>query len=424
MKKNVLLLITLLLTLVATGQPARLHLPTDKPIKAKDLARAWTNPEVFCLQLTFDQGDSNFRESDLDIMDSAYNIAFDRQSPRLYTMSIEAYGNAYNKELMYARVESVYRYFTMRGHEVVPVRYAYNPISCSCHGDTMELLRFEVPTDKQVYDCAELPESRKLLNKDIDLTGSILVTFRHNPEECLGGTSGCYLPRQDSTVQGTLTQLILPKGSIYSVHGTKDTCPAGVTISIEEHLDCKEIIDKFFLVPHRRQIILPVGYVVLHSSFNRKAGECSRELPDSIFIRFPVTEEQVEAKLRVFAKTYSDKGAEFKSLSTKKIKQGPFLMLQAALDPSQFDTIYLAKRIAPEEASTYLYSVDSPQEQSSVTINVGKKELYFKPFRIGRQGDYEYKKQFRAMLRIIEEEENLDEGVKTDTRNDGDEEID
>ncbi len=421
--KRLLLLLCLLPAVVAMGQrTSGLHIPSEKPMKPKELARAWVQPQVFCLQLQFDEGDSNYRERDLDLLDSAYNIAFDRNSPRLYTMSIEAYGDAGNGALMQARVESVYRYFTMRGGEMMPVRYAYNPIHCSCHGDTMELLRFEVPTDKQVYDCAELPDSRRRMNGNVVLDGSVVVTFSDNPEECIGGSQGCFLPQQDSNIRAYYTQLILKKGSLYSVRGTKDACPPPVEITIEEHLDYKPILDKYFLVPHRRQVILPVGYVVLHSSFNRKPEECSQTLPDSIYVRFPVTQEQMDAKLRVFAKKCTDRGCEYKALPTKKIKGGPVLMMQASLDASQLDTLFLARKISDEEISQYLYPADSPTEQGAVTIVRQGEELFYKPFKVNRKGEYEYRKSFRALLRIVAEEEESDESG-TDFRNDGDEEL-
>jgi hypothetical protein len=284
-------------------------------------------------------------------------------------------------------------------------------------------VRFEVPTDKQIYDCAELPDSRKILPPGIRLENSVLVTFRDNPIECLGGNSGCFLPAQDSNIRAYYTQVILKKGSIYSVRNTKDECPPPVELSIEEHLDYQQMVDRYFLVPHRRQIILPVGYIVLHSSFNRQPDEC-QFLSDSIFVRFPVTEEQVESGLRVFGKKYSAKGPEYKSLPTKKIKGGPVLMIQGAINPTMFDTIFLAKRIKEDEISKYLYTADSPTEQGAVTIFVKGEERYYKPFRINNKGEYDFKKPFRAMLRIIEaEEEELNDGGINSFQNDGDEEL-
>lgn len=422
MKRIAILLLVITTAVVSYAQTSFMHIPSEKPIKPKDLPRAWTNPETFSVVLYFGDSDSTYREQDLDVLDSAYMIAFDKHSPRFYTMSIEAFGNAGNAKLMESRVESVYRYFTMRGHEMMPVRYAYNPIHCNCHGDTVELVRFEVPTNRQIYDCAELPDSRKVLLPNIQLEGTVLVTFRHDLMECLGGESGCYLPAQDSSIRAYYTQIILKKGSIYSVQNTKGECPPPVELSIEEHLDYKQMLDKYFLVPHRRQIILPVGYIVLRSSFNRQPFEC-QYLTDSVLVRFPVTDEQVESNLRIFAKKYTDKGPEFKSQPTKRIKGGPVLMIQAGINPTQFDTIFLAKRIAPEDVTKYLFRADSPTEQGAVTIMMDGKEQYFKPFRIKSNGEYEFKKPFRAMLRIIEGEDDEVEEGSSDFRNDGDEEI-
>ncbi|MBO7629564.1 MAG: hypothetical protein J6S87_06420, partial [Bacteroidales bacterium] len=142
------------------------------------------------------------------------------------------------------------------------------------------------------------------------------------------------------------------------------------------------------------------------------------------YIRFPVTEEQVEAGLKIFAKKYTAKGSEFKSVPTKKIKGGPVLMIQGALNPTQFDTVFLAKRIEVDEISKYLYRADSPTEQGVVTILVKGEEQYFKPFRTGGKGQYEYKKNFRALLSIVEaEEDDLEPSSNDRFRNDGDEEI-
>lgn len=423
--RRLIVVLFLLTGINLCAQNSRLHIPSEKPIKPKDLPMAWNNPEVFCLQLFFDDNDSAYRERDLDLLDSAYLIGFDRTNPRLYTLTIEAFGTEYNNDIMRARVESVYRYFTMRGREVMPVRYAYNPIHCSCHGDTTELVRFEVPTDKQIYDCIELPDSRKILQPNLRLENSVLVTFRHDPIECLGGNSGCYLPAQDSNIRAYYTQVILKKGSIYAVENTKDACPPPVQLTIEEHLDVQQVVEKYALVPHRRQIILPVGYIVLRSSFNRQPGECEY-LSDSIYVRFPVTEEQIESGLRIFAKKYNDRGiAEFKSVPTKRVKGGAVLQIQGAINPTMFDTIYLAKRINEDEIAKYLYPADSPTEQGAVTLLIKGEERYFKPFKVNSKGGYEYKKPFRSMLRIVESEDEENPNNSKDLfRNDNDEALD
>lgn len=427
MKRYLTILLSMLMMMVCQAQQSGLFIPSEKPLRAMQLAKAWQDPKTFCLQLTFNEGDSNYREIDLDLLDSAYHIAFDRSNPRLYTLTIEGYGNGNDSTLFAQRVESVYRYFTMRGNSVMPVRFYENSIHCNCHGDTTELIRYEVPTDRQIYDCGTLPESRMLFNGKIPLRGTVLVTFNDNPVECLGTSGGCFLPSEDSTIRAYYTQIFMPRGSLYAVRGTQDTCPPGVNITIEEHLDPIALMERYFLVPHRRQIILPVGYVVLHSSFKRGLEECKQTLPDSIFIRFPITEQQIEAGVRIFAKKMGSKGPEYKSLLTRKITKGPMIYLQAAINASQLDTIYIAKRIDPKEVERYLYPADSPNEQGAITIVQGKgkekMEHYYKPFRLGRGGDNEYLKPFRNMLRIVEAAEEEPEQEEL-YRNDGDEELD
>lgn len=99
-------------------------------------------------------------------------------------------------------------------------------------------------------------------------------------------------------------------------------------------------------------------------------------------------------------------------------------MIQGALNPTQFDTVFIAKRITEDEVSKYLFPADSPTEQGAVTITVKGEERYYKPFRINNKGEYEFRKLFRNMLRIIdEEEETLDPSNGNSFRNDGDEEI-
>ena len=59
-----------------------------------------------------------------------------------------------------------------------------------------------------------------------------------------------------------------------------------------------------------------------------------------------------------------------------------------------------------------------------MTIIVKGEEKYFKPFRVNGKGQYDFKKNFRALLRIVEaEEEDLNPASNDLFRNDGDEEI-
>lgn len=375
-----------------------LYIPSAKPVK--NIQKALVNPERFCLLLTFDGDQPAYREADLDLLDSAYRIAFDLDNPRYYTMLVESYADG-NLELGRLRAASVLRYFADRCRAPFPIRYARNPIHCSCHGDTTEILRFEVPLATEVYDCAQLPEARMLLNKSVPLRGTVLVTFRHDPDECLGSARGCFTPAEDSLVRGYYAQLFLARGSVYTLEGTKDTCPEDIQIKIDDHLGYREIIENYSLIPHPKQLLVNAGYIVITSNFSRQPGECEVEQKDSILIRIPATQEQIDAKLRFFAKVKTTRGIEYKALPTRKMPGKGVLMLQAPINVSQLDTIFLGKRIQEDELKKYFYPVDSPTEASAFTVG----RRHYVPYRVDKRGDYELKKPFRALFRIAPEQE-------------------
>ena len=385
-----------------------LYVPSAKPVK--NMQKALTNPETFYLLLTYNGNAATYTESDLDWLDSAYGIAFDMENPMYYTMVIEGYGDA-DSVLCANRVDMIYRYFANRSHADFPIRYARNPIHCSCNGDTVETLRFEVPTATAVYNCSELPESRLLLNGSVALNNSVLITFHNNPDECVGSARGCFVPGEDSLVRGYYASVLMAKGSVYAVDNTKDTCPGGLKISIDDHLDYKQIVERYYLIPHPKQLLVQAGYIVLGSNMARTIDECRLQQKDSIFIRIPATEEQLEAKLKFFAKVKSSRGMEYKALPTRKVPGKGALELQAPINITMMDTIYVGKRIQEKELKKYFYEVETSTEAASFTV--GKR--HYVAYRPGRNGEYEMKKPLQALFRIVpDQEEDLTPETKTD----------
>ena len=415
-KVTILLFALWVLSAAPGAAQTGIYIPSAKPIK--NMQKAMQNPEHFCLLITYSGSSPNYGVETLDWLDSAYRVAFDRHNPMLYSITIEGYSNS--EALSNERVDHIYEYFAGRSYAPFPIRYADNPISCTCHGDTVEVVRYEVPVDRKGYNIADLPDSRKTFNGNIQLSNCVLISFRNNPDECLGAARGCMVPSMDTTIRGYYASVFMKRGALYSVQGTKDTCPSKVQFSIEEHLDYKPIVEQYFLVPHRKQIILQVGYVVLHSSINRTYGECDHPLPDSIYVRFPVTQEQLDNKLRIFGKKYSEKGVEYKALTTKKIPSKVSLNIQAAVNVMQLDTIFLGKRIQPNELSDYFYECKTDLEEGSFTYD-GK---HYKAYRLDKHGNYEMKKPLRLLMRIVEEEvDEIDEEQENDSRYRDDEEI-
>ena len=399
--KRGILWILLLLCAGSVSAQSGLYLPTDKPVR--NMQKALVNPEAFHLLLCLRGEETSYSEADLDLLDSAYAIAFAVENPNLYTMSIEGYGGD-DEQVTQQRMDAVYRYFAMRCHAQFPIRYARNPIRCSCKGDTVEVLRFEVPVATAAYNYSELPESRRLLNKSIDLKNSVLVTFRNNPDECVGSARGCYIPTEDSTVYGYYASLLLSKGSVYSVENTKDTCPNGLNIKIDDYLDYRYIVERYHLIPHRKQILAMAGYIVVSGQWPVVSDSCTEPQKDSIFVRIPVTQEQLDAKLKFFAKVRTSYGLEYKQLPTRKMPGKGALALQAPVNITQLDTIYVGKRIQDKEVSKYFYEVDSPTEAASFSIG----NRFYVASRPGKDGRPELKKALRQLFRIIPDQEEDD----------------
>jgi hypothetical protein len=258
-----------------------------------------------------------------------------------------------------------------------------------------------VPTATAVYDCATLPSERLKLNKSIDLTNSILVTFRNDPDECIGTARGCFVPADDSIVRGYYSHLFLARGSVYSVSGTKDTCPSNIQIKVDDHLDYRTTVERYSLIPHPKQILVQAGYVVISSNYARTLDECEEPQKDSIFIRIPATPEQVAAKLKFFARVKTSRGIEYKALPTRKMPGKGELMLQAPINVAQFDTIYLGKRISEKELKDYFFEVDSPTEAASFAVG----NRFFVAYRVDKRGEYELRKALRDLFRIVPEQE-------------------
>ncbi len=377
-----------------------IYVPNSKSIKPNP-ATGLIQPESFILILEYKPEQPTYTLEDIDLLDSVYRIAFSRENPMMYTVTIEGYGNATNQNLIKERVQGVHNYFTNRSNAQFMIRIAPNPISSNCYGDSIEMVRYEVPTDLKYYDIAQLPASKAIFNKT-PLDGKVKITFTNNPKACVGDFEGCSLPTRDSIIRSYYSSVTLAKGSLQHIRNTKAECVGDVEFSIEEHLDYREILNRYFLVPHDKQIIVQVGYIVLHSNYKKAYNECTRELPDSIFVTFPVTQAQFDNRLRVFGKKYTEKGAEFKSLITKKLPSDISLSIRAAINPTQIDTLFLAKRININELDDYFFRAKTDIEEGAFTV----KGNHYKAYRYNKRGEYELKKPLRLLFRMEDDVNN------------------
>ena len=72
--KRIFLFLALCLAMDIAVAQTGIYIPSAKPVKNMQLAMQ--EPEVFCLLVQYDANDSTYSIGDLDMMDSAYNVAF------------------------------------------------------------------------------------------------------------------------------------------------------------------------------------------------------------------------------------------------------------------------------------------------------------------------------------------------------------
>ena len=111
--------------------------------------------------------------------------------------------------------------------------------------------------------------------------------------------------------------------------------------------------------------------------------------------------EELDAKLKFFAKVKTSRGIEYKALPTRKMPGKGELMLQAPINVAQFDTIYLGKRISESELKDYFFEVDSPTQAASFAVG----RRFFVAYRVDKRGGYELRKALRDLFRIVPDQE-------------------
>ncbi len=362
-------------------------------------------PSQFEVLVSFEKGSMRYSLDAIDILDSVYKMSFAKENPHFYRLEITGYDdgdsiNAENNTLARDRVETVYNYFLARTKTTdYLVRTAYNEFYGSCGGIEKELVRYKVPVDFNYVSLINLKETEKTFGKNIPLSGKVRMKFISDTKACLGDFSNCYIPRQDTIIRSSYSNVMLSKGCLYQKLHTKDSCNSQLTFSIEEHLDHRKIIENYFLVPNPKQLIVQCGYFILRSDHKIKYGECKNALTDSIFLRFPATAEQLENKIKFIGKVYTDKDVQFKALKTKKISSKISPGIQCAINPTQIDTIFIGKRITEEELKDYFY----PAKENEPGAFRAKGKFY-KAFKYDKNGEMILRKEFEKLFRISEEE--------------------
>lgn len=384
-------------------------------------------PQRMDVVISFPENSSNLDLKDIDLLDSVYRITFADNNYFLYKVSITGYDDGKvldetNNTLAQDRVDVIYNYFKNRCKSDFLIRIAPNKIYNSCTGEAEEKVRYQVPTDVNWHQINNLPEKDKKF-RNIPLAGKVLMTFINDREACIGLDNSCYVPPRDMKVNAAEASIALLRGAFLRIDNSRAECPENLVFTLEEHLDQKEILEKYSLIPHEKQIIVQAGYLILESNYKSLPGECKEILPNGIKVQVPVSENQMESKLRMFAKSYSEKGVEYKGLSTRRVKSKTGNYLEAAISPAQIDTIFLGIRINADEVGDYFHKAE-PNDYSVIKIK-GKN---YKPFKIGKNGDYVMKKKFEQLFNLkndnLEMEEPVKDKKKKKRKDDDDEELD
>ena len=188
---------------------------------------------------------------------------------------------------------------------------------------------------------------------------------------------------------------------MHEVRNTKDTCPQDFVIQINDHLDYKTLIEHYTLVPHRKQIIVSAGYIAFGGNARKEFDECNEPQKDSLFIRIPATEQQLASKLKFWGKVKTSRGVEYKALPTRKLPGKGMLVLQAPMNATMLDTIYLGKKIDEKELGKYFYEVNNPHQTSAFAVG----NRFFVAYSVDKHGAYQLKEPLRNLFRIIPEQE-------------------
>ena len=220
-------------------------------------------PQRIDILIDFPEDSSTLQLSDLDLLDSVYRIAFSENNYFLYQIAINGYDDGKtltetNNTLAQDRAGIVYNYFKNRCKSDFLIRVAPNKIVNSCLGEAKEMVRYQVPTDMNWFQINNLPEKEKTF-KSTSLKGKVLMSFQSGREACIGRDTTCYVPPVDMKITASEASVSLLQGAFLRIKNTRADCPADLEFTIEEHLDFKEILDKYFLVPHEKQIIAQAG---------------------------------------------------------------------------------------------------------------------------------------------------------------------
>ncbi len=361
-------------------------------------------PEKFEAFVCFSKGQSTYTEESLDILDSVYKIAFDKGNNKFYKITIIGYDDAEdlkesNTNLARERAITIFNYFAGREGTEYIIRRTPSKSFHSCDGETEYIIKYKMPFDFKWENLNQKPQSERSLY-GVDLTSKAYILIENNPEECLGKFNDYYYPSQDTTlVSKSLSMLKMPKGALESLTHTKEELNDVMTLQFEEKLSFEEVTKNYNLVPHRRQYIISSGYFVVKSNHQPSYETCKLKdkFSQNITIRLPLEEQQIQARLRFYARTYNPNGTwDYKAVTTSKERDRETKMeaITGSFSAFQLDTIYVGKKIDEKEMRDYFYPAKEGEPGAFQAMGG-----WLKPYKLDKRGSIVMKKQMQLILR-------------------------
>ena len=365
-----------------------------------------TYPERFEAFICFNKGEATYTEEALNVLDSVYKIAFDKDNGKFYKITIIGYDDSdpiteKNALLARERTVTVFHYFSEREETEYIIRRTPSKFYNSCSGETECIIKYKMPFDFKWINLNSKSVSERTLN-GVDLTSKAYILIENDPDECLGKFNDYYYPSQDTTlVSRNLSMLKMPKGALESITHTKDTINSDMTLKFDEVISFEDLTRNYNLVPHKRQYIINAGYFVIKSNHQPSYENCTLKdnFTQNITIRLPLEMQQNDARLKFYAKTYKPNGNgawDYKTVTTtkEKDKETKLEAIVGSFSAFQLDTIYVGKKVDEKEMSNYFYPAKEGEPGAFQAMGG-----WLKPYKLDKRGSIVMKKDMEMILR-------------------------
>ncbi len=353
--------------------------------------------------ICFEPSSAYYTETGLNILDSIYSIAFDKDNNKFYKMTIEAYDDAeplneLNASLARDRAVMIFNYFASREESEFIIKRTPSTYTHSCSGEMPYFIKYKMPFDFKWVNLYKKSEE-EMVKDGIDLVGKVRIVIEDDPEGCLGEYYDYYYPSMDSTLNGPCSEVMIPKGALEAITHTKDTIEYSCDITYNEYMTFEALTSNYHLIPHKKQYIVNAGYIVINADHQPDYETCQNKenfLP-VVKVRVPIELQQNDARLKFYVKTYDSKGKPvYKGIQTKreKDKETKLQTLTAEINVFQIDTIYLGKKIEEKEMSDYFFPAKEGEPGAFQAMGG-----WLKPYKLDKRGSYVIKKAMQPVLR-------------------------